>query len=97
MFGRSLYPTHSPVSCRAGWFPVRSRLYPAHSPVCCRGSANFGVPKGGVPSFASKDFVKFVKDAGFWRDKGNQFNIKPPNRVDFVFTCGRRRLELRAR
>lgn len=44
------------------------------------------MPKGGVPCFASKDFVKFVKDAGFWRDKGNQFNTKPPNRVDFVYT-----------
>ena len=40
-----------------------------------------------MPSFASKEFVKFVKDAGFLRDKGNQFNIKPPNRIDFVYTC----------
>jgi len=39
-----------------------------------------------VSCFASKDFVKLVKDAGFWRDKGNQFNTKPPNRVDFVYT-----------
>ena len=45
------------------------------------------MPKGGLPSFASKEFVKFVKEAGFWRDKGNQFNTKPPNRVDFVYTC----------
>ena len=69
---------------RAGWRTVRSD--PTHRPSSCRGSAAFGVPKGGVPCFASKDFVKFVKDAGFWRDKGNQFNTKPPNRVDFVYT-----------
>ena len=67
----------------AGWLTAVS-----HSrPVSAVGSATFGVPKGGVPSFASKEFVKFVKDAGFWRDKGNQFNIKPPNRIDFVYTC----------
>ena len=47
--------------------------------------ATFG-KKDGLENFASKDFVKFVKDAGFWCDKGNKFNIKPPNRVDFVFT-----------
>ena len=69
---------------RAGWRTVRSD--PTHRPSSCRGSAAFGVPKGGVPCFASKDFVKLVKDAGFWRDKGNQFNTKPPNRVDFVYT-----------
>ena len=69
---------------RAGWRAVRSD--PTHRPSSCRGSAAFGVPKGGVPCFASKDFVKLVKDAGFWRDKGNQFNTKPPNRVDFVYT-----------
>ena len=69
---------------RAGWRAVRSD--PTHRPSSCRGSAAFGVPKGGMPCFASKDFVKLVKDAGFWRDKGNQFNTKPPNRVDFVYT-----------
>lgn len=47
--------------------------------------ATFG-KKDGLENFASKDFVKFVKDAGFYTDKGNKFNIKPPNRVDFVFT-----------
>ena len=26
-------------------------------------------------------FKKFCKDAGLWKDKGNKFNIKPPNRV----------------
>ena len=48
--------------------------------------AAFGKHAKGEATFASKDFAKFVRDAGFWTDKGNKFNTKPPNRVDFVFT-----------
>ena len=33
-----------------------------------------------------RSFTKFCKDAGLWIDKGNKFNTKPPNRVDYVFT-----------
>ena len=35
---------------------------------------------------AVRSFTKFCKDAGLWIDKGNKFNTKPPNRVDYVFT-----------
>jgi hypothetical protein len=42
--------------------------------------------KGSAPKFESRDFVKFCKDAGLIIEKGNKFNMKPPNRVDFVFT-----------
>ena len=41
---------------------------------------------GGNNKFESRDFVKFCKDAGLIIEKGNKFNMKPPNRVDFVFT-----------
>lgn len=42
--------------------------------------------KGSTPKFESRDFAKFCKDAGLIIEKGNKFNMKPPNRVDFVFT-----------
>ena len=42
--------------------------------------------KSGNPKFESRDFAKFCKDAGLIIEKGNKFNMKPPNRVDFVFT-----------
>ena len=41
---------------------------------------------GGNNRFESRDFVKFCKDAGLIIEKQNKFNMKPPNRVDFVFT-----------
>jgi len=41
---------------------------------------------GSKQEFASADFVKFCKDSGLYNDKGNKFNTKPPNRIDFVFT-----------
>lgn len=42
--------------------------------------------KGDNPKFESRDFAKFCKDAGLIVEKQNKFNMKPPNRVDFVFT-----------
>lgn len=42
--------------------------------------------KEGMETFKSTDFAKLVKDAGLFVNKGNKFNLKPPNRVDFVFT-----------
>ena len=35
------------------------------------------------PTFRSKEFVKLIKEAGL---ETAMFNIKPPNRVDFVYT-----------
>lgn len=42
--------------------------------------------KEGMEVFKSTDFLTFVRDSGLKMDKGNKFNSKPPNRVDFVFT-----------
>lgn len=36
-----------------------------------------------IPTFRSREFVKIVKEAGLMSPT---FNIRPPNRVDFVFT-----------
>ena len=36
---------------------------------------------------SSCSFAKLMKDAGLIIQKGNKFNLKPPGRVDFVFTC----------
>ena len=35
------------------------------------------------PARTPCSFKKFCKDAGLWKDKGNKFNIKPPNRVRY--------------
>lgn len=34
----------------------------------------------------ARSFQSFCKAAGLWINQGNKFNIKPPNRVDYVFT-----------
>jgi len=42
--------------------------------------------KEGMETFKSSDFLKLIRDAGLIVNKGNKFNTKPPNRVDYVFT-----------
>ena len=45
--------------------------------------ARYGYFGHSEPTFRSKEFVKLIKEAGL---ETPTFNIKPPNRVDFVYT-----------
>jgi len=41
--------------------------------------------KEGMENFKSVEFAKLVGNAGLIINKNNKFNLKPPNRVDYVF------------
>ena len=68
-------PTPTAAVKESSLSPTARRLAAVYARFACFGHSE--------PTFRSKEFVKLIKEAGL---ETAMFNIRPPNRVDFVYT-----------